>query len=335
MSDPTAATKISVIVCTRDRHETICQALESIIECDYRCFDLHVMDQSTNDLTRRAVEALAVEHAQRCRLHYHHLDKAGLSRAYNLGMQHSDGVLIAFTDDDCIVPPDWLAQIAAAFREDPEAGLLYGQVLVPASLHEQEAAGNVVPALPIRRPERLSQRDGFKVFGMGANMAIRRSLLDRVVGFDEAMGGGGPLRSSQDFDFAYRTYLSGMAILLVPEVRVDHYGVRTRAQWPATLEAYGIGDGAFYGKHIRCGDRRALWLLGKILVRSWAREVRRTARDRSWAPDIYGRNLLVGVRRGAAFDIDRKHRLYRESARAKLTVTEANTVTATRRRSKK
>lgn len=331
MPDAIANPKISVVVCTRDRHETIGQALESIAECRYPVFDIHVMDQSTNDLTRQAVDALREKYREICHIQYHHLDKAGLSRAYNIGMQRSDGELIAFTDDDCIVPADWLAQIARAFKDDAEAGLLYGQVLIPASLREETAAGNIVPALPIRRRERLSRRDGFKVFGMGANMAMRRSLLTHVQGFDEAMGGGGPLRSSQDYDFAYRTYLSGMAILLVPEVWVDHYGVRTQAQWPATLEAYGIGDGAFYGKHIRCGDARALWLLGKTLVRSWAREVRRTARARSWNPDIYGRNLLVGVRRGAEFEIDRQLRLYRESATAKITVTDANTVTATRR----
>ncbi|MCC2670544.1 MAG: glycosyl transferase family 2 [Armatimonadetes bacterium] len=323
--------KISVIVCTRDRHETIAQALESIAECDYPSFDLHVMDQSTNTLTRQAVEALTEKYRDRCAIRYHHLTKAGLSRAYNAGMTASDGELLAFTDDDCIVPSDWLAQIAAAFAGDPEAGLIYGQVLIPTSLREDVAAGNIVPALPIPRRERLSRRDGFKVFGMGANMAIRRSLLEHVKGFDEALGGGGPLRSSQDFDFAYRTYRSGMAILLVPEVWVDHYGVRTRAQWPATLEAYGIGDGAFYGKHVRCGDTRAAWLLAKTLLRSWAREVRRTARARSWTRDIYGRNLMVGFRHGARFAIDREFRLYRETAAAKMIVTEANVVTSAKR----
>src|SRR5262249_48988804 len=157
------------------------------------------------------------------------------------------------------------------FRGDSQAGLVYGQVLIPECLADEVAQGAIVPALPIGRSERLCKPGRFKVLGMGANMAISRTLLNRVQGFDEALGGGGPLRSSQDFDFAYRTYLAGMAILLVPEIRVDHYGLRTPAQWPATLEAYGIGDGAFYGKHVRCGDLRACWLLGRRLLRSRVR----------------------------------------------------------------
>src|SRR5580658_3324135 len=324
--------KISVVVCTRDRHETVGQALESIAECDYDPFDIHVMDQSTNDLTRGIVQELAKRYEAKCPIVYHYLDKAGLSRAYNAGMRACAGEIIAGTDDDVIVPKDWLAQIARAFEADPEAGLLYGQVLVPESLKDAHEHGMVVPALPFAERERLVKGKNFKVFGMGANMAIRRSLLDKVVGFDEALGGGGPLRSSQDFDFAYRTYRSGMAILLEPTVRVDHYGTRTLEQWPQTLKAYGIGDGAFYSKHIRCGDPLALWLLAKKVAWHAARNVKMLVTERRLDRDPYYSNIVVGIRDSAKFDIDRKFRLYRETRHAKMTVTGANAVTATKRR---
>ena len=107
---------------------------------------------------------------------------------------------------------------------------------------------------------------------MGANFGARRRLFERIGGFDEILGGGGPLKSSQDFDLQYRAYLAGATVLLRPEVQVDHYGVRTHAQWPATLRAYGFGDGAFYSKHIRCGDLYALSLFVRALrVRARAR----------------------------------------------------------------
>lgn len=320
--------KISVVICTRDRHEMIGSAIESVAACVYPSFDIHIMDQSTNDLTRCIVEKLADQHRAGCAIHYHHLDEAGLSRAYNLGMKSSDGEIIALTDDDCIVPPNWLARIASAFREDLKAGLLYGQVLVPKHLEADVEQGLIIPSLTFDQPARIVQGRPFLVFGMGANMAVRRTLLERVRGFDVALGGGGPLRSAQDYDFAYRTYLADMAILLCPEVTVDHYGVRTPAQWPLTLEAYGIGDGAFLGKHIRCGDLRALRFLCERIARSRVREVREALRLRRWVADIYGRNLLVGIRSGAKFDVDRQRRLYRENSRTGMTVTQANSVTA-------
>ncbi len=323
--------KLSVVVCTRDRHETVGQAVESIAQCDYPDFDIHIMDQSTNTLTRDIVQGLAKRFETKCRIHYHFLEKAGLSRAYNAGMRVSDGEVIACTDDDVIVPSNWLTLIARAMKDDPQVGLLYGQVLVPKGLKEGSAAGTEVPALTFSRRERLAKGHGFKVFGMGANMAIRRTLLDRVGGFDEALGGGGPLRSSQDFDFAFRTYRFGMAILLAPEVTVDHYGTRTQAQWPDTLKNYGIGDGAFYSKHIRCGDPLALWLFLKLVFIGRAKQIRYLLKERRWRDDPYGAHLLTGVRDAAKFDIDRKYRLYRENTKAKMTVTQANAVTAAKR----
>ncbi len=324
--------KLSVVVCTRNRQETVGQAVESIAQCEYPDFDIHIMDQSTNDLTREIVQELSKRFEAKCRIHYHHLDKAGLSRAYNAGMRVSDGEVIACTDDDVIVPTNWLTSIARAMESDPEVGLLYGQVLVPKGLMEGSPSGTEVPALTFTRRERLAKGKGFKVFGMGANMAIRRTLLERVGGFDEALGGGGPLRSSQDFDFAFRTYRFGMAILLAPEVTVDHYGTRTREQWPETLKNYGIGDGAFYSKHIRCGDPLALWMFVRLLLVWRAKQIRSLLKERRWPDDPYSAHLLTGVRDASKFAIDRKFRLYRETASAKMTVTEANAVTAAKRK---
>lgn len=324
--------KLSVVICTRDRPDTMGQALESVAECDFPRFDVHVMDQSTNTLTRDLVLDLAKRYEHKCDINYHFLEKAGLSRAYNAGMRASTGDVVACTDDDVIVPRDWIAQIAKAFEEDPDVGLLYGQVLVPASLEEAERTGAlIVPHLPIARRERLGKGTPFKVFGMGANMGIRRSAFELVGGFDEALGGGGPLRSSQDFDFAFRMFRAGQCVLLAPEVKVDHYGSRTHDQWTGTMKAYGIGDGAFYSKHIRCGDPLALWLFAKVLLINNARRVKRALEDRRWPADEYTPSLFVGVRDGAKFAVDREKRLYREKRAGQMRVTEANAVTGQKR----
>ena len=323
---------VSVVICTRNRPDTLGQALESVAECEYPSFDVHIMDQSTDDKSQKVVEEIAGRFAYKVKIKYHHLEKAGLSRAYNLGIAASAGEIVACTDDDVVVPKDWVAQIARAFADDKEAGLLYGQVLIPESLIEAERNGLVVPSLPIPKYQRLIKGGtAYKVFGMGANYALRRSILDRVGPFDEALGGGGPLRSSQDFDFAYRVYRAGYAILLVPDVKVDHYGSRTGDQWPGTMKAYGVGDGAFYSKHIRCGDPLAMILFAKVLLTAGAIYVKRALLRRELRVNDYTSHLFVGIRDAAKFAIDPKHRLYRETDKGKMTVTEANVVTGVRR----
>jgi glycosyltransferase involved in cell wall biosynthesis len=297
---------VSVVMCTRNRPDLIARAVSSVLDNDHARFNLIVVDQSDDDQTGATVRALGATHAN---LRYVHTPTPGLSRAYNIGVRATTGTLIAFTDDDCAAPNDWITSIARAFSNEPDAEMLYGQVLLPESLRDHPEQ---VPTLPIARPARLSKREGFRIFGMGANFALRRSLFERIGGFDEILGGGAPLRSSQDFDFQYRAYLAGAVILLRPEVAVDHYGVRTPAQWPATHRAYGIGDGAFYFKHVRCGDSYALRLLVQRLAWLAAREALNGLRRKNSFSN-YFRGCLVGIRDSLSYRVDRQARLYRHS----------------------
>ena len=205
------------------------------------------------------------------------------------------------------MPSDWLRSIVTAFAQDPEGDLLYGQV-VPAYPAGDGTA--LTPYLLIPEPVRLSRRDGFRVFGMGANFAARRRLFDAIGGFDEILGGGGPLRSSQDYDLAYRTYRAGRVILLRPEVTLRHDGRREAEDWPALLLNYGIGDGAFYTKHVRCRDPYALLLLTRRLGRTGLSHLVKRAQRRHGAGGSYVRGMFVGIRESFKFGVDRDTRLY-------------------------
>ena len=297
---------VSIVMCTRNRSDQIGQAVQSVLDNDYPNFELVIVDQSTDDETRAVVTQMTPHHPN---LRYIYTEKAGLSRAYNIGIHESTGDVLGFTDDDCVAAKDWVRSIASVFGDEPSVDMVYGQVLLPAAL--QGHTGEV-PTLAIHRAELIDRSSGFRVYGMGANFAMRRRLYETIGGFDEALGGGGPLKSSQDFDFQYRAYLAGATVALRPDVNVDHYGLRTVEQWPATQRAYGFGDGAFYCKHIRCGDAFALRMFASRIVRMTAREtliklgVRR--RPSQW---LYLRSCFTGMRASLRFGVDRQQRMYR------------------------
>ncbi len=295
--------RLSAAICTRNRDDQIARAVESVLTNDYPNFELIVVDQSDSDATRRALDGLIRAYPN---LRYVHTTRVGLSSAYNTAISRTTGDLIAFTDDDCVAPRDWLRQVERAFVENPDADLLYGQVLAPAELR---GAPGVLPELPIPALRRISRRDGFQIFGMGACFAARRQLFNDIGGFDEVLGGGGPLRSSQDFDLQYRVYKAGLVTLLAPDVKVDHYGLRTRADWPKTLVAYGVGDGGFYMKHARCGDLFAAWLIIGRLANQTPRQLVKAALRRPYAGD-YLRGMVRGLRESFKFRVDRDSRLY-------------------------
>jgi glycosyltransferase involved in cell wall biosynthesis len=290
-------------MCTRNRPDFIGRAVGSVLANDHPDFDLLVVDQSTDDATERAL----AEYASDARLRYLHVKRAGLSAAYNLGIRSTDGPLIAFTDDDCVAPKGWLRAIESAFERHHDVDLLYGQTL-PAP--DMASEPGVIPGLEFTVEEKLGQGYRFRVFGMGADFAMRRRLFHQVGGFDEALGGGGPLRSSQDFDFQYRAYKAGALTLLCPDVWVDHYGIRVGKAWTDTMAAYGAGDGAFYLKHVRCGDLLAMKLVATIVARNVVRQLLNPIRKRpsSW---IYLRAYFEGMRNSLRFKIDKDKRLYK------------------------
>ena len=306
MAETTPVTPVSAIICTRNRGDKISAAVSSVLRSEYPSFDLTIIDQSTDDLTREAVEKLA---ASDDRLRYVHSTEPGLSRAYNNGVRRATGDILVFTDDDCLVEPDWISRIVAAFEEEPDADLLYGRV-VPAGTGEGDIM--LTPVLDVPAAERLAKGEGFKVFGMGANFAARRRLFTRAGGFDEMLGGGGPLWSSQDFDLEYRAYQAGCVILLRPEVYVRHDGRREYEDWPQLLLAYGSGDGAFYMKHVRCRDVYATWLLAKQLGHNAAKLVVKTLLLRNDRGRYYLWGLLRGARASFRYGVDRRTRLYVE-----------------------
>ena len=295
--------RLSVVICTVNRPDLIASAVRSVLDNDYPSFEVVVLDQSRDDATEKVLQPLLSDD----RLRYKRLERVGLSYAYNQGIALARADLIAFTDDDCVAPRDWLESIEATLEHHPDVELLYGETLVAPELADVES---VVPSVRYGKERKMGRGHGFEVGGMGANFAMRRSLVDRIGGFDEALGGGGPLRSSQDFDFLYRAYRQGAVCLMTPAVWVHHYGLRKDAQWLETLKAYGVGDGAFYMKHVRCRDFFALRLLATRIARLFLRELRKVGsrRGTEWT---YLASYFTGMRMSMRYGIDTDRRLYR------------------------
>ncbi|MFM7322778.1 MAG: glycosyltransferase family 2 protein [Armatimonadota bacterium] len=297
---------LSIVICTRDRPSMVRLVLGSLAPLP-AVFDVHVVDQSTDRSTIEVVEELATDFGPD-RLHVHHQALAGAARARNRGYRESKGELVAFLDDDVTVHRDWL-DVALSVFADPAAALAYGQVLVPEALTDEVSRGKIVPSLVWSDRNVLRRPAPFRLWGMSANMVVRRSALDRIGGFDETLGVGGVCRAGEDFDFSYRIWTTGLAIVNEPALRVDHYGMRSEDQWPTTLANYGFGDGAFFMKHLRCGDPAIVPVLLRHVALLAARNAKDCLRKRRRVPNVYLDNLWKGMRfsRGMGIDPTRKY----------------------------
>ena len=137
---------------------------------------------------------------------------AGAYAARNLGIRKSKGEILAFTDADCVVAPDWLSQIAEAMHSENVQivmGAYYGQnTPFPANgLSSYENAKNRYI---------FTSGDESLYYGYTNNMAVRRGVFDQFGPFPEVARGG-------DAALVRRVVSHGGAsIKYVPTMFVDH-----------------------------------------------------------------------------------------------------------------
>jgi glycosyltransferase involved in cell wall biosynthesis len=141
-------------------------------------FEVVVVDNGSRDETAGVLADLAA----RSPLHLRVLEieeNDGPAPARNLGWRATTAPLVAFTDDDCVPHPDWLAQLVTTAAHSPGLGVLQGATLRPPG-----AAPSSLRSL-IRETVRPSP------YFEGSNLTFPRSVLERTGGFDERFHFGG------------------------------------------------------------------------------------------------------------------------------------------------
>ena len=288
---------ISVVICTRDRGSSIVDTVASVLrDSDAGC-ELLVVDQSQGIDTKTSLERFRGDP----RFSYLHSNEPGLSRGRNLGITQIRGEIIAFTDDDCDVPGNWIESIAEAFRIDPHVQLVFGCVI--AAPHD--SSKGFIPCYEIKEPFMgRVLRDKYRIDGMGACMAVRREAWSNLSGFDPYLGAGSPLRSAEENDFAFRSLIAGYWIYETPSIQVSHRGFRLHEETAAIVFGYLYGTGAMFAKHFRLGSRGMMPLMARILWR-WAFQRPRVKYSASGRRLLRLSSFCSGWRAGMRIPIDR------------------------------
>ncbi|MCR2816011.1 glycosyltransferase [Microbacterium jiangjiandongii] len=242
-----APASITVVVCTRDRAGLLRDALEAIRAIEYPAYEVVVVDNAP--ATSETRDLLAAEFPD---FRYVREDAAGLSHARNAGLRAAAGQIVAFTDDDVAVDPQWLWAIAAGFARAGDVGCVSGVVPTGELRNEVQAYFDARVSwskLTTAREFRLSDPPAdlpmfpFCVgeFGTGANFAVRRDGMLALGGFDTALGVGTRTKGGEDLDMFLRLLYDGQAIVVEPAALVWH---RHRADLDAlTAQAIGYGRG--------------------------------------------------------------------------------------------
>jgi GT2 family glycosyltransferase len=263
VSDRVADADLSVVIPTRDRGDLAVRTVASILNGTERDIRLLVVDQSESNDTEIALRRFEADR----RLRYVRSTSKGISAARNEGVALANTTLIAHTDDDCEALPDWCRKVIEAFERHPEAELLFGEVVAG----EGATSGRgFVPSyhVPFERVI-VGLKNKTETEGIGACMAYRRRLWERIGGFDELLGVGTGFGSAEDVDFTIRTLAAGHAVLETPAAGVVHHGFRTWEEGRPLLARYLYGIGGACAKQLRAQGLVFVWVLMKLALR-WA-----------------------------------------------------------------
>lgn len=247
--------KITVAIPTLDRPDGLLRCLEALlIHGTVLPEEVLIVDQGNYQLGEevinelRSKSAVPIVHCAQARL--------GLSAARNLASSQATHEIIAFTDDDCVPNPDWLARIERTFIAEPKFDGVTGRIL---------PFGDASPELfPVstRTKQKAATFQGRKFpwdVGSGGNFAIKREKLQRVNGYDERLGTGSAGKSAEDIDIFYRLLLAGTVIRYQPEVVIYHER-QDAERLIRSFWNYSHGFGAFTAKHLRKGDLYVAYL---------------------------------------------------------------------------
>ncbi len=189
-SAPSTSIVASIVVPTRARPDYLEVALASISpQAKAAAAELVVIDDAgPSEPVRKLAERFGARYEP-------HPRPLGLNVARNTGVELSEGELVVFVDDDVEVSRGWLAALLAAAREHPGVEVFTGPIHPRLEGAPPHSCGR--EAAPITSLD-LGQCDTSTRFAWGANMAIRRTALDRLGAFDASLEYGGDEQEWQE-----------------------------------------------------------------------------------------------------------------------------------------
>jgi glycosyltransferase involved in cell wall biosynthesis len=254
--------RVSLIIATRDRADSLGATLAAVSRIEDPDWEVIVVDNGSRDHTTVVLSQFDREGRIPLRLVTEPVE--GLGRARNQGVAAASGEVLAFTDDDCYPGPDHLARLRAWFQ-DAGLGFVGGAVVLhdPADLPIKTLTHG-----ELRRITPGSYLPAGRI--IGANMALRRSALERIGGFDPLLTTA-TVPSGEDLDALGRLAADGWTGVYDPALVVrHHHRIRRSEDIPRIARAYDLGRGAYMLKLMRNPNLRrsmmAHWWRGTRLI---------------------------------------------------------------------
>jgi GT2 family glycosyltransferase len=207
--------RATVVVCAYNAAATIEDCLTSLRALTYPNVEIVVVDDGSRDATGEIARA----HPG---VRVIGVPNGGLSAARNVGLAAATGEIVAYTDADVRVDPDWLSYLVQPLLTTDVVGV-GGPNVVPA---DDPWVAQCVARSP-GGPVHVMLDDRIAEHVPGCNMAFWRDALLGADGFNPAY-----VRAGDDVDICWRLQAKRLRIGFAPAALVwHHHRASLRAYW--------------------------------------------------------------------------------------------------------
>ena len=240
--------KYSIVLPTYNRSRLLRKSLEALAvqTATKEVYEIIIVNDGAKDNTKDIVNSFSKNNPDLV-LEYIEQNNSGPAKARNVGIKRSRGEIIFFTDDDCVVPPNWIEKLADGYARYPKiagAGGRYewdNSSKIFAKYYEQKINKKYEK---LNKDNEINNNTFLKnPAGNTSNMSYKKTVLEEVGGFDENINFPG----FDDTDLKKRI-MERYSILYIP-ISVTHIRPMGLFHIMKRLFNFGRGRRHFVNKH--------------------------------------------------------------------------------------
>lgn len=209
---------------TYNRADSLISTLDSVANQSISkdLYEIIVIDDGSMDGTELRIKNYELG-VKKPVVRFFKIPNGGHAKARNFGIKQAKGEIIFFTDDDCVVPHDWIERLLAGYRDYPEAVGVGGWHQAYDKDAKVKYFDKYIYFIVSKRfPdmfgfETLTDSLWHNLAGNTANVSYKKKVLDEVEGFDENFS----LAGAVDWDLKVNIQRRGHKLLYVP-VMISH-----------------------------------------------------------------------------------------------------------------
>lgn len=200
---------ISIVIPAYNAEKTIASTLKALLNQTYpkNQYEIIVVNDGSTDNTKAVVKKFKkvklIEQSHK-----------GPAAARNLGVKHSKGSIILFTDADCIPDKNWIKNMVEPFKKNPE---IVGVSGTYKTLNKNSLIARFVGYEIEQRHERM-KREKYIDFIGSYSAAYKKNIFLQFGGFDESF----PTASGEDTELSFKIAKHNLKMVFQPKAFVYH-----------------------------------------------------------------------------------------------------------------